>query len=238
MIPNKNYSTIIQTAFHIFRSKISYLVIMKLLGLFLILTFTMSCQSDRSPSHYQRSWSELDRTYLLENLDASLKLVLNEVDSLNETQWNWKTYENKWSIAQVIEHLIVHDEMFYRDTRVLTGLPTMTPQEDSLFSEDDLILSYREITPQNTGEAPPYLEPLGRWCSKEDAVFAYSRVRKAMIEFVRSTDKDFRKLYTSSGRGPTAYRDLHQLLLISVAHTQRHLLQIKKIKSSNNFPGN
>ena len=196
----------------------------------------MSCQSNQSGTSYQKSWSEKDRTYLLENLDASLKSVMNEVDSVNETQWNWKLDENQWSIAEIIEHLIVHDELFYRETRVLTGLPNMTPQEDSLFAKDEIILSYREITPQNTGKAPSYMEPLGRWCSKEDAVFAYSRVRLALIEFVKTTDKDFRKFYTRSGRGPTAYRDLHQLLLISTAHTQRHLLQIQKIKSGSRFP--
>lgn len=211
---------------------------MKPMSLFLILTITMSCQSNQSGTSYQKSWSEKDRTYLLENLDASLKSVLNEVASVNETQWNWKLDENQWSIAEIIEHLIVHDELFYRETRVLTGLPNMTPQVDSLFAKDEIILSYREITPQNTGKAPSYMEPLGRWCSKEEAVIGYSRVRKAMIEFVRSTDKDFRKFYTSSGRGPTAYRDLHQLLLISIAHTQRHLQQIQKIKSYINFPNN
>ena len=211
---------------------------MKSLGLFLFLLIFMSCQSNQSGKTYQRSWSEKDRSYLLKNLNTSLNSVIDEVDILNEAQWNWKLDDSRWSVAQVIEHLIVHDELFYRETRVLTGLPTMTSQEDSLFAKDEIILSYREITSQNTGKSPFYLEPLGRWCSKEEAVIGYSRVRKAMIEFVRSTDKDFRKFYTSSGRGPTAYRDLHQLLLISIAHTQRHLQQIQKIKSYINFPNN
>ena len=104
---------------------------------------------------------------------------IDEVDGLNEAQWNWKLDESRWSIAQVIEHLIVHDELFYRETRVLTRLPIMTPQEDSLFAKDEIIFSYREITPENTGKSPSYMEPLGRWCSKDDAVFAYTRVRKA-----------------------------------------------------------
>ncbi len=159
-----------------------------------------------------------------------------ETDSLSDAQWNWKENEGEWSVAQVIEHLIVHDELFYREARVLTGLPAMAPQEDSLFAEDEAILSYREITPQNTGKAPSYMEPLGRWCSKEDALFAYSRVRKSLIQFVQTTDKDLRKFYTGSGRGPSAYRDLHQLLLISVAHTQRHLTQIQMIKANREFP--
>lgn len=47
----------------------------------------------------------------------------------------------------------------------------------------------------------------------------------------KSTDKDLRKYYTRSGRGPTEYRDIHQLLLISIAHTERHHKQIAGILS-------
>jgi len=195
----------------------------------------MSCQTNPSNSHYQKTWSKADRNFLLDNLESSLKAVFEEVDSLSETQWNWKPNDSTWSVAEVIEHLIVHDELFYREARVLTGIPEMTPQEAALFSEDSIISSYREITPQNIGRSPSYMEPLGRWCSKEDALSAYSRIRTALVDFVKTTDKDLRKIYTSSGRGPTTYRDLHQLLLISVAHTQRHLKQIKKIKSEEGF---
>ena len=53
------------------------------------------------------------------------------------------------------------------------------------------------------------------------------RIRSALIDFVKSTEADLRAYYTQSGRGPTAYRDLHQLLLISIAHTLRHHQQIE-----------
>ncbi len=173
---------------------------------------------------------------MLENLESSYMAVMNEIHSLSDHQWNWKSSDTTWSIALVTEHLILHDELFYREARVLTGIPQMPVQPDSLFAPDDEIFSYREITSANTGKAPSYMEPQGRWCSKQDAMDAYARIRSALIEFVDTSEKDFRKIYTSSGRGPTQYRDLHQLLLISVAHTQRHLKQIKQIKLEAGFP--
>ncbi|MEM7187625.1 MAG: DinB family protein [Bacteroidota bacterium] len=203
---------------------------------FFLLLIAMSCTSNTSTNHYQRTWSQEDRSFLSENLESSIKAVLNEVGHLNNQQWHWKSSDSTWSIAMVIEHLILHDELFYREARVLTGIPEMSTQPDSLFATDEEIYSYKEITSKNTGKAPSYMEPLGRWCSKEDATSAYSRIRNAMIEFVNSSDSDLRRIYTSSGRGPTQYRDLHQLLLISVAHTQRHLQQIQNIKTLAEFP--
>ena len=201
--------------------------------LILVLTYT-SCDMSSHSNPYLKSWSEADQEYLLTHLDVSLQGIIDEVKPLTEAQWNWRTDTSEWSIAQVVEHLIVHDELFSREVRVLTALPEMIAQNDSLFSDDASILSYSEITLQNTGNSPSYMEPLGRWCSKEDAVMAYSRIRRSLIDFVKTCDKDLRKYYTASGRGPTRYRDIHQLLLISIAHTQRHLSQIQNIKLSKN----
>ncbi len=194
-----------------------------LLNILLVCTL---CQPKADPELYSRSWTDADRTYLLAGLDSTLNMILEKVAGMDEDQWNRQSDPNRWSAALIVEHLITHDELFYREVRVLTGLPEMPPVPDSLFSTDDRILSYSEINDRNRGTAPSYLEPLGRWCTKEDALNAYSRVRNALIRFVQTTDKDLRRYYTSSGRGPTQYRDLHQLLLISISHTARHYEQL------------
>jgi len=204
----------------------------KILIILLILT---SCIKQKESKLYSKSWTDSDRMYLKENLKKSVDLILNEVKPLTEDQINWKADENEWSIAFILEHLITHDELFYREVRVLSDLPEMNIQNDSLFEEDMGILSYAKVTTENIGKSPAYLEPLGKWCKKQDAIEAYERIRGFLISFVEITDKDLRKYYTTSGRGATKFRDLHQLLLISVSHTRRHLVQIQKIKNDNNF---
>lgn len=200
-----------------------------------IFLLVLGCGHAPDVDTYQRNWTEEDRTFLVENLQNSYQQVIQEISELDEASWNWKQDSTRWSIAEVVEHLIVQDELFYREIRVLTGLDKMMPQADSLFGADSIILSYREITPENTGRSPSYLEPMGRWCSKDGAITGYGEVRGRMINFAETTEKDLRKFYTGSGRGPTAYRDLHQLLLISIAHTERHLKQIKGIKEKAGF---
>ena len=202
----------------------------------LLLLFAVSCANPSETQRYSRTWTDEDRKFLLDNLNKSLSDVFEEIDSLTEEQWNYFPGEDNWSIAFVVEHLITHDELFSREVRVLSQLPVMNAQPDSLFASDEEIMSYRDITPQNTGQAPVYLEPLGRWCSREEAISAYRRTRSALIDYVEDSTADFRKFYTTSGRGPTKYRDLHQLLLISIAHTQRHTQQIRKVKLGPGFP--
>lgn len=203
---------------------------------FLALLSLSFCKSGEENEPGSRSWTETDRAYLVASLDSTLKVVLNEISSLDNSQWNWKPAPDKWSAALVVEHLITHDELFYREVRVLSGLPEPQPVPDSLFADDEDLLTYGEITEQNIGNSPAYLEPLGRWCSKDEAIMGYSRVRNALINFVKSTDQDLRKYYTRSGRGPTLYRDLHQLLLVSIAHTARHHKQIRNIKDEADWP--
>ncbi len=201
-----------------------------------ILFMVISCAKKEDGKRYAKTWTDSDKAYLQEHLKGSLDSILKEVRPLSEAQFNWKPDDTQWSIAWVVEHLITHDELFYREVTVLSDLPEMKVLNDSLFEEDEGILSYGTVTLQNAGKAPPYLQPLGRWCSKQEALQAYMRTRRFLFTFVETTNKDLRKYYTTSGRGATAYRDLHQLLLISTAHTKRHLAQIQKLKAHPDFP--
>ena len=208
---------------HLKKSKFKYLIINCI-----ILTFVfMSCTN---MNYYDKEWSDEDRTYLQTNLQSTLDMIIEEIENLDDSQWDWRSSNDSWSVSMIIEHLNQHDELFYRDVRVLTGLPEFPSVVQSDFAPDKVILSYKDITTANTGSSPSYMEPNGRWCSKKEAIDAYVRSRGRLIEYVNSTNSDLRKYYTSSGRGPTKYRDLHQLLLISVAHTMRHHKQILDVK--------
>lgn len=207
-----------------------------LVPLLLTLGFFFSCQPSPSSTDNERRWEEADRSSLISGLSASLDSVLQSVAPLSEEQWNWQADSNTWSIALVVEHLITHEELFYREVRVLSNLPSLPVQDGAKFASDKAIMSYSEITDQNRGKAPVYLAPKGRWCDKGMALASYQETRKAMIDFVSNTEVNLRAYYTKSGRGPTEFRDLHQLLLISIAHTNRHQQQIQAVLADERFP--
>lgn len=203
---------------------------------FLLQLLLVSCSAPSSSNSSTRTWSSNDRAFLATHLQTSLETIMSAIDPLTEEQWSWQPDSNTWSIALVVEHLITHEELFYREVRVLSNLPSPPSVENAAFASDEAIMSYQDITDQNRGEAPSYLTPRGRWCKKSTALESYQDSRRAMIDFVNTTAANLRTYYTKSGRGPTTYRDLHQLLLISIAHTLRHAQQIKTIIEYPGFP--
>ena len=177
-----------------------------------------------------RVWTEDDREVLTSYLEASLQSIFDEIIDLSDSAWLYKADPTQWSVAEIVEHLIVHDELFYRELTVLSALEPMPSLPPTSFALDAEILSYREVTSENRGTSPTYLEPLGRWSDKEAATAAYYTVRTRMIHYLKTYEGNLRAYYTKSGRGPTEYRDLHQLMLISIAHTERHLSQIRGLE--------
>ena len=181
------------------------------------------------------SWTGEERSFLVNGLKKVQTDLQKEVAELNEAQWFFKPDTNAWSISEVVEHLEVHDELFRREITVITQFPEMTHLSHLATDKDEDLLAYSQITDQNIAKAPWYLKPLGRWSSGEDALSAFNRVRDQLIRFIRETDKDLRKYYSPSGKGEAAYRDLHQLMLVSIAHANRHLEQIRRIKNHPDF---
>ena len=117
-------------------------------------------------------------------------------------------------------------------------MPEASADAQSMVGDDADILSYAVINDQNRGKSPWYLEPRGRWDDKSEALEAYTRVRNHLILFIRQTEANLRAFVTTSGRGPAPYRDLHQLMLISIAHSDRHISQIMQVKGNKGFQAN
>ncbi len=201
------------------------------------LILVASCRNQTGKESIKRIWTEEDRVLLAEMLDSSFMMILTELESINDENWQLKPDPGKWSINEIVEHLIVHEELFYRELLVLTSLPEFDELPDNMFAKDEDILRYSEVTDDNKGISPWYLQPKGRWANKDDAVKHYHEFRHKMISFVVNTDKNLRSYYTKSGRGPSEFRDLHQLLLVSVAHTKRHRQQIVRTKEEIRIDG-
>ncbi|MEO1053287.1 MAG: DinB family protein [Bacteroidota bacterium] len=201
-------------------------------------TALLSCSTNKDVESLEdRTWTEAERTLLLEGLKRTRDEVLELVNPLSDEQWYFREDTSHWSIAEVLEHQQVHDQLYYREITVLIQFP----EAGNLLllraqGSDEQVLSYGQVTTQNTGKSPWYLEPRGRWCSKRDAINAFLEGRNSLIKFVESTDKNLRMYVTPSGRGEAPMRDLHQLMLISIAHTDRHIVEIKGVTRHEEFP--
>ena len=170
------------------------------------------------------------------DLRTSQSDISNEVKKLNDQQIHFKPDSLQWSIAEVLEHLGVYEELLYWDLLNNQYTNERPDLVDSVKGIDSAMVAY--ATDPNKGQAPFAVQPLGRFQKKEDLMNFFNRYRNEVIKLVQETTADFRLhfIFRPLDWGVWHIRDLHQYTLLWIAHTQRHLNQIRRIEGNVNFP--
>lgn len=217
-----------------------------LLFFFLVVLFFANCSplTDSKNRHSGKQiWTEKERQDLVNELDRTSRDLMLEIENLNLEQWIFQESPDRWSIAQIVEHLTVQNELHYRELSV-NAQALELPQYIPVVSEwDDYFIKYATDTIK--GKAKWFLEPIGRFCTKKEAIAAFNSARGNLTQLVKNAKEDFRKQFTFRAKiaidtlskaKPGQVRDLHQLVLTGIAHTERHLRQIREIKRHKDFP--
>ena len=208
-------------------------------GVLLCITACLEYSTGKS----EQWWTNQERQYIIDELNRTTEELRLEIESLSETQWFFKEDPDRWSIAEIIEHLEMQNQLHYREIAVISKSPQMPEYGKITQGQDYHFVKYATDTIKGT--ASWFLEPLGRFCTKESGENAFYRARGNLLKFVEQTDVDLRKQFTFRASTNNMkfetiqigqVRDLHQLLLTGIAHTDRHLSQIRTIKSNPNFP--
>mgnify|MGYP001199447310 CR=1 FL=1 len=185
-----------------------------------------------------RLWTEQDKQFLLEGLSSTQVELRKAVEGLNEVQITFKPDSNKWSIAEVLEHLGTFEEILHWDIFCNQYTPEQAGFTSNVFGKDSIMLAY--ATDTTKGKSPPIAVPLGRFTELKELEAYFGYHRSEVIKLVENSTADFRKhfIYRPSEWGEWAVRDLHQYVIVYITHTTRHTNQIKRIKSDKNFPQN
>ncbi len=219
---------------------------MKNIVIYLLLCISLiGCDSASSleNSETARWWTEADQQLIISELNRTTNELKTAIENVTEDQWNFREDRSRWSIAEIVEHLEMQNQLHYREISVISKAPqslqfrTITEGMDAYFSNYS--------TDTTRGKAQWFLEPSGKYCSLKDGEAAFFKARSELTLLIGQTDIDFRKLFTFrvtvEGKEITdikigQVRDLHQLLLTGIAHTDRHLNQIRKIKQHRDYP--
>jgi DinB superfamily len=184
----------------------------------------------------RKIWTLAERQYLLTGLKTTQSEFNKEVSQLNERQIHFKIDSTQWSIGEVIEHLGVYEELLYWDLMNNQYTPERPDLVDSVKGVDSAMTAY--AGDPNKGQAPLVAQPLGRFNNKKDLISFFDRNRNEVIKLVEETNTDFRLhfIYRPADWGIWHIRDLHQYTLLWIAHTERHLNQIRRVKAHARFP--
>lgn len=219
---------------------------MRLHKLFLItVVIFLSCQAcDQRPDKTKSAtlWSAQDKELLVSGLERTRKDLLSEIKELTAQQWSFKEDSSRWSIGEIVEHLFAQNESYRIEMRTALNQPELPQFVKNTKDNDPVFIAY--VTDTLKADAG-LLSPIGRFCSKEKTIYAFNRTHDTLINMIASSDKDFRKHFTFrnyvfdghlSNAEKYNIRDMHQLMLTCIAHMDRHINQLKRVKLHVDYP--
>jgi hypothetical protein len=185
-----------------------------------------------SPVVRAQSLTKEDRADGLKYLEKTRAGVMKATKGLSQAQWNFKPATNRWSVAEVTEHIAAAEDLLRGmiQEKVMAS-PARTQPED-LKALDKLIISQ---VPDRTikRQAPEPLVPTNRFNSPKESIKHFEESRAKTVKFLKDT-QDLREHAMDAPLGKKL--DAYQWVLFLAAHSERHTKQIEEVKADPNFP--
>lgn len=174
----------------------------------------------------------------IREVEESIRVLERDVATLEYLQLGWRPPEGGWSIAQVLEHLIITDESYLEVFDRILAQPPVAPSNAEW--TPSLVGGFltRSQMPNATKMRTPSLWQPGPG-SRAEPVAEYIKVRRRLIDAMRKADgHNLRRTKLSSPAAKLIRINLGDAFMTIVVHTQRHLQQIERIRSHPDFPKN
>lgn len=172
-------------------------------------------------------------------LDQTRNGVIGATKGLSEAQWKFKPAPDRWSIAEIVEHIVLTQEFVLGPVREqLAKAPEVSTDRD--YKKVDAVVVDQLPDRLVKFQAPEALQPTGRWAPQvalDRLVKNYAR----LTEYLESTP-DLRQHMVDApplkaiSKGAYDSMDGYQWVLAAAAHTERHTKQILEVKADANFP--
>ena len=169
----------------------------------------------------------MERQHLVAHLEMTAAWLADEVTGLTAAQIAFQPDTNAWSIAQVVNHLVVVAPIYWRDLQAALERPAGA--RTSAMSDADVLWDGIDRTRRE--QAIPGERPAGDLRDMPAALGAYRKHHDRLLQYIRTTSDDLRG-HIVQRQGCDAY----QWALLISTHEQRHILQIREIKANPRFP--
>lgn len=173
-----------------------------------------------------------DRDKALQYLQSTRQALLDATVGLSEAQWNFKPAPDRWSVAEVTEHIAAgEDQLRGMITETIMKAPPRTETEDVKPIDDMVVAKIPDRS--NKVQAPEPLRPSNRFGSPQGSLKHFQETREQTIDFLNSRD-DLRAHAADSPLGKKL--DAYEWVLFIAGHSERHTKQINEVKADPNFP--
>jgi DinB superfamily len=178
--------------------------------------------------------SQADKDRALAYLESTKKGVVDATKGLSDAQWNFKAGPDRWSIAEVMEHLAAAEDMIRgMDQEQVMKSPAIPPRDPEELKKIDAGVLAQVPDRSHKISAPEPLKPTNRFGSPADAEKHFLESRATTEQYLKTTP-DLRAHATDSPMGVKL--DGYEWVLLIAAHSERHTKQILEVKADPNFP--
>jgi hypothetical protein len=176
--------------------------------------------------------TEQERGLVLKHLQQTRQAFLDSISGLSDAQWTFKAAPDRWSIAEVAEHIALSETTIFQliTTKLLASPPFQ--RDPNGMTDEQLMAGVLDRT--NRFQAPEILRPTNRWATRDALAKDFIAARDKTEAYVKATTDDLR------GHGAphpvVKMLDGYQWLLFLSAHSGRHTAQINEVKESPGYP--
>lgn len=194
-----------------------------------VLVFVMICLGIGAQA---QTLTQADRDKAMQYLESTRQGVVDATKGLSPAQWNFKAAPDKWSVAEVTEHIAAAED-FIRGMvveKVMTA--PARPAGEDVAAIDAMVVQAIPDRSQKK-QAPEPLKPTNRFGSPDGSLKHFLEARTTTEDFLTKTT-DLREHAADSPLGKKL--DGYEWVLFIAAHSERHTKQILEVKADPNFP--
>jgi hypothetical protein len=180
---------------------------------------------------FGQTLTQADREKGLQYLEQTRDGVVAATKGLSEAQLKFKPAPDRWSVAEVVEHITVVEGAIYGNvTERIMKAPAGAPDRDAAKIDAQVLAMVPDRS--HKVKAPEQFVPNGRWPATE-TLDQFLKTRAQTIAFFESTP-DLRAHV--GGESPFGALDGYEWIMFTAAHSARHTKQILEVKADPNFP--
>jgi len=175
-----------------------------------------------------------DREFVLGELASSEAWVLRLVEGLTAAQWGFREAAERWSIAEILEHLVVFEGFIMGRIAQALAEPAELEKKASAAGKEALVLGLAGAR-ETKFMAREVVRPVGRWADPAVLAGEFRAARARTVAFALETEAALRDHFFAH----IAFGDLdcYQWLVLLGKHSARHALQIEEVLACSGFPG-
>lgn len=178
--------------------------------------------------------SEVDRSKAINWLKDSHKQTLDAIEGLSDEQWNFKSSPEKWSVAEVVEHIYLAEGLLFKQVDTALASPANPNWKEKTRGKTDF-LERVMVNRQGKAQAPEAIVPGGK-LSRGELIAKLKSARAETLKFAEGTDAPLMSHTTEHPFPVFNTLNAYQWLIYIPLHNIRHNQQIAEVKAHPGFP--